>query len=102
TLLTRLDLQPDQLDELQQMPFHKVLKAMAGDGGRGPNGGLNFAPVTDGRTLPADMFVPVATSISADIPLIVGSTATESTWNTHQLYDPIPDSELVEDVAASL
>jgi para-nitrobenzyl esterase len=102
TLLTRLNLKPDQLDELQQVPFHKVLKAMAGDGGRGPNGGLNFAPVTDGRTLPADMFVPVATSISADIPLIVGSTATESTWNTHQLYDPIPDSELVEDVAASL
>jgi para-nitrobenzyl esterase len=102
TLLTRLNLQPNQLEQLQQVPFHKVLKAMAGNGSRTADGVLNFAPVTDGRTLPADMFVPVATSISADIPLIVGSTKTESTWNTQQLYDPIPDSELVEDVAASL
>jgi para-nitrobenzyl esterase len=102
TLLTRLNLQPSQLEELQRVPFHKVLRAMAGNGSRTAGGVLNFAPVTDGRTLPADMFVPVATSISADIPLIVGSTKTESTWNTQQLYDPLPDSELVEDVAASL
>jgi para-nitrobenzyl esterase len=102
TLLSRLNVKPNQLEMLQQVPFHKVLRAMAGNGGRGPGGGLNFAPVTDGRTLPEDMFVPVATPISADIPLIVGSTKTESTWNTAQLYDPLSDEELAEDVAANL
>ncbi len=104
-MLTRLNLKPNQLDELQRVPFHKVLAALAapGPGGRGGAGGeLNFAPVVDGKTLPADMFVPAATPISADVPLLVGCTETETTWNTNQLYDPLDDNELRENVAQAL
>jgi para-nitrobenzyl esterase len=53
-----------------------------------------WGPVTDGRTLPADPFEPVATSISADIPLMIGSTETEITWNAQQQYDPLDAAAL--------
>jgi para-nitrobenzyl esterase len=80
----------------------KLLAAMQG-GGHGAGGGaLNFAPVADGRTLPADPFVPVASPISANVPLLVGCTETESTWNTQQQYDPLTDAELRERVAETL
>jgi para-nitrobenzyl esterase len=104
TILQRLNLKLAQLDELQRVPVRRLLQAMqAGGNGRGPGGGgVNFAPVTDGRTLPADPFVPVASSVSADVPLIVGCTETESTWNTQQQYDPLSDAELRERVAESL
>jgi para-nitrobenzyl esterase len=102
TVLQRLGLKATQLDELQKVPVRKLLAAMQGGGGRGRGGGLNFAPVTDGRTLPADPFVPVASSISADVPLLVGCTETESTWNTQQQYDPLTDAELSERVAETL
>jgi para-nitrobenzyl esterase len=101
-LLGRLNLKSNQLEELQRVPVRKVLAAMQGNGGRGPTGGLNFAPVTDGRTLPADMFVPVASAISADVPLLVGCTETESTWNTQQQYDPLTDVDLRERVGEAL
>jgi para-nitrobenzyl esterase len=105
-LLQRLNLKPNQLDELQKVRFHHILDAMqAASGGRGGmalGGGLNFAPVTDGKTLPADPFNPAASPVSADVPLLVGCTETESTWNTNQLYDPLDDDELREQVARSL
>ena len=83
TVLQRLGLKSNQLDELQRVPVRKLLAAMQGGEarGRGAAGALNFAPVTDGRTLPADPFVPVASPFSADVPLLVGCTETESTWN---------------------
>ena len=102
TVLQRLGLKATQLEELQRVPVRKLLAAMQGGGGRGAGGGLNFAPVTDGRTLPADPFVPVASPISADVPLLVGCTETESTWNTQQQYDPLTDAELRERVAETL
>jgi para-nitrobenzyl esterase len=102
TVLQRLGLKATQLEELQRVPVRKLLAAMQGGGGRGAGGGLNFAPVTDGRTLPADPFVPVASPFSADVPLLVGCTETESTWNTQQQYDPLTDAELRERVAETL
>jgi para-nitrobenzyl esterase len=102
TILQRLNLKPTQLEELQRVPVRKLLQAMQAGPGAGRAGALNFAPVTDGRTLPADPFVPVATSISADVPLLVGCTETESTWNTQQQYDPLNDAELRERVAETL
>jgi para-nitrobenzyl esterase len=103
TVLQRLGLKATQLEDLQRVPVRKLLAAMQGGGGRGAGGGgLNFAPVTDGRTLPADPFVPVASPISADVPLLVGCTETESTWNTQQQYDLLTDAELRERVAETL
>ena len=53
-----------------------------------------LGPVVDGRTLPAHVFEPKATAISEDIPLMIGSTETEVTWNSQQQYDPMDDAAL--------
>jgi para-nitrobenzyl esterase len=83
--------------------MRKIIQAMqGGNGPRQAGGGINFAPVVDGKSLPADMFVPTATTISADVPLLVGCTETESTWNASQQYDPLSDAELRERLAESL
>ena len=107
-LMTRLGLKPNQLDELQKLPVDQILTAMAplaGQGGRGGGrgrggpfgqggGGLNFGPVIDGKTIPAAPFDPVATAISANIPLLCGSTETEVTFTRGTPLDDMDDQTL--------
>jgi len=95
TVLQRLDLRPEQVGELATLPMRRIRGLLGGQG-------LNFGPVVDGRTLPANNFDPVATDLSADVPLMIGSTETENTWNQNQIYDPLSDAELREDVARIL
>jgi para-nitrobenzyl esterase len=103
-LLARLGLKPNQLDDLQKMSTDEIM-ALAngggpGGGGRGGRGGgggnapLVLNPVVDGRILPAHNFDPVATPVSGDIPLMIGSTETETTWNVQTFYDPLDDDML--------
>jgi para-nitrobenzyl esterase len=40
---------------------------------------MGFGPVVDGRNLPRDPFSPDAPAVSADVPVIVGYNATETT-----------------------
>jgi len=56
--------------------------------------GLRLAPVTDGHTLPADPFDPTAPEMSADIPVLIGSTEFEVTFFPFTKLDPISDDEL--------
>ncbi|MEW6206734.1 MAG: carboxylesterase family protein [Acidobacteriota bacterium] len=70
TLLKELGLKPGQGRELQQIPLDKLMEA----GNR-----ARFGTVVDGRVLPANPFDPVATPLSADVPVIVGYTRTERT-----------------------
>jgi para-nitrobenzyl esterase len=104
-LLKRLGLKPNQLDELQKLPVDQIVSAMAqpaaqgarggGRGRGGPGGGgLNFGPVIDGRTIPAAPFDPVATAISANIPLLCGSTETEVTFTRGTPLDDMDDQTL--------
>ncbi len=88
--LARLHLTPDRLDELQKVPVDRLLAATAP--GAGPP--LAFAPVVDGRSLPANPFDPVAPAMSADIPLLIGTVETEVTFFPHQILDPIDDASL--------
>jgi para-nitrobenzyl esterase len=102
-LLQRLGLDKSKVEQLQQIPMRKILQAMqGGNGPRQAGGGINFAPVVDGKSLPADMFVPTASLLSADVPTMIGCTETESTWNTSQQYDPLTDADLRERVAETL
>src|SRR5262249_57624267 len=68
TLLNELGLKPGQGRELQKVPLDKLMDA--GNKAR-------FGTVVDGEVLPANPFEPVATPISADVPVIVGYTRTE-------------------------
>ena len=70
TLMKELGLKPGQGRELQRVPLDKLMEA----GNR-----ARFGTVVDGRVLPANPFDPVATSVSADVPVMVGYTRTERT-----------------------
>jgi para-nitrobenzyl esterase len=50
--------------------------------------------VVDGTTLPANPFDPVAPALSADVPLLVGSTQDEVGFFAGFPLDPIPESAL--------
>jgi para-nitrobenzyl esterase len=70
TLMKELGLSKGQGRELQNVPLDRLMEA--GNKAR-------FGPVVDGQVLPANPFDPVATPISADVPVIVGYTRTERT-----------------------
>jgi len=86
--MAKLGLKPNQVEELQKLPQAQLLAAMRGVQG------LQLSPVVDGRTLPSDPFDPVAPAITANVPLMIGSTETEVTWNNNMNFDPLDDAAL--------
>jgi para-nitrobenzyl esterase len=70
SLMKELGLSKGQGRELQNVPLDKLMDA--GNKAR-------FGPVVDGTVLPTHPFDPVASPLSADVPLIVGYTRTERT-----------------------
>src|SRR5262245_34919098 len=75
TVLRELGLKPGQGRELQNVPLDKLMDA----GNKVRESRLQLGTVVDGKTLPANPFEPVATPISADVPVIIGYTRTERT-----------------------
>jgi para-nitrobenzyl esterase len=80
-LMTTLGLARDQARELQKIPLDKIMAAyfqvvrkMNVD-----QMTQGFSPVVDGKFIPQHPFHPVASSVSADVPLMLGSTRTELT-----------------------
>jgi para-nitrobenzyl esterase len=86
--LARLGLKPNQVDELQKLPPAQLLAAMRGVQG------LQLSPVVDGHTLPGGPFDPTAPALTASVPLMIGSTETEVTWNNSVTFDPLDDAAL--------
>ncbi|MEK6287727.1 MAG: carboxylesterase/lipase family protein [Acidobacteriota bacterium] len=70
TLMKELGLSKGQGRDLQNVPLDRLMDA--GNKAR-------FGPVVDGKVLPAHPFDPVATPVSAGVPVIVGYTRTERT-----------------------
>jgi para-nitrobenzyl esterase len=75
----QLGLKPTQVAEMQQVPIAKLLAAMGGGGAAG-GGGTRFGPVVDGHSLPRDPFDPDGPEVSADVPMIIGTTETEGSY----------------------
>jgi para-nitrobenzyl esterase len=95
-VLQQLNISPAQIEKINDVPMRRLRDLVNGGGGGG------WGPVVDGRTLPDHIFDPKATEISSDVPLMIGSTETEQTWNANQLYDPLSDAELREDCARAM
>jgi para-nitrobenzyl esterase len=106
TFMARLGLKANQVDDLQKLPMEQLvsaLQARSGGGRGGSGGGFAASPVVDGKSLPHDVFSPTATALSADVPLLIGSTETEVTWNVNTDYAvPADDAALRERVKRTL
>ena len=98
--LSKLNLKPDQVDQLQTLSVDQLLGVTGGGLFGAP--GLAFAPVVDGKTLPTDPFDPVAPELSANIPLLIGTVETEVTFFPNQILDPIDDASLHAHVKQTL
>jgi para-nitrobenzyl esterase len=62
---------------------------------------LGFAPVLDGNVLPAHPFDPQAPTLSADVPMIIGTTLNEFvTAINHPEYEDMTAADLLTRVAA--
>ena len=99
-LMSRLGVKANQAETLQTLPVEQVLAAMQAPGG---GRGFTTSPVVDGRSLPANVFDPAATPLSATIPLLIGSTETEVTWSPNTNYaEPADTAALRARVMRSL
>lgn len=93
--MARLGLKPAQVDELARLRMDKMLEGLrARSGGGLGGGGFQASPVVDGSSLPNRPFDPTAPAMSADVPMIIGSTETEVTWNVNTDYTAPDDAGL--------
>jgi para-nitrobenzyl esterase len=87
--LGKLGLKPNQLDRLEQLTWKQLQDAYFAE----PRiQGLATGPVVDGRSLPRDQWYPDAPAVSADVPLMMGSTETEDAWS-----DPPPPLQMSDE-----
>ena len=77
------------VDDLQKVPMEQLIQATAA------TRGLRLAPVLDGWSLPRDPFWPDAPSMSADVPVLLGTVETEVTFFPGTPLDPIDDDALL-------
>jgi para-nitrobenzyl esterase len=103
-VMEALELQPNQVDRLQNVPVDDLLAAMNYISSRGPGAGglLQFGPVIDHRTLFRDPWTPDAPAESAHVPMLLGSVLTEGTFMLTTPRDPINDREFHERVQHGL
>lgn len=95
-LLRKLNLEPRQARELQDIPVEKLLAADAAVQNqiklREP-GMVPDSPMVDGKALPSHPWDPAAPMVSANIPLLIGWARTEETF-----YDrPTPEKLAMND-----
>ena len=78
-LMNQLGISKNRVDEMQAVPTDLLLSAMAALAQRpgGQPAATQFSPFMDGKIMPQNPFDPVATPVSANIPILVGS-------NTHE------------------
>jgi para-nitrobenzyl esterase len=90
--LGKLGLKPNQLDRLEQFSWKQLQDAYVAE----PRiQGLATGPVVDGRSLPRDQWYPDAPAVSADVPLMMGSTETEDAWSDPPPPLQMPDDEML-------
>ena len=79
-LLAALELKPADAATLASIPVDRLVEGL-GKAMRGP-ARASYRPVVDGRNLPAGPWAPDAPAMTAGVPMIIGTTATEMTLLT--------------------
>jgi para-nitrobenzyl esterase len=81
-LVSRLQLGRNEVREMQKMPLEKIMAAyfdVVKDMGDADQMTEGFSPTVNGTTVPQHPFYPVASEVSPNVPLMIGSTRTEMT-----------------------
>jgi para-nitrobenzyl esterase len=84
-LLAELGLRPAQADQLQKLPYQRIIEAglvaarKTAPAKAPPRSDvmarrMGWSPTVDGKILPAHPFHPAAPSLSANVPMMIGST----------------------------
>ncbi len=76
--LRAADVPVTDLTRLQRLSYEQILAAMRKIP-RPPGAPVNFSPVVDGKFLPRSPWTPDAPAASATVPMIIGTTKTETT-----------------------
>jgi para-nitrobenzyl esterase len=97
-VLANLGLKSVDMDKLRNVSTQDLMMAGA------KAGLLAFFPAVDGKILPTHPFDPVASPLSAKIPIMVGSTKDEATnvFLTDPTWQTMTDADLVKRVSASV
>jgi para-nitrobenzyl esterase len=80
-VLDELQIAKQDFRKLQEVPLDKLMPAFfaASRKNRFTHTTTGFAPVVDGKVLPAHLFHPTASAVMPEIPVIVGTNRTELT-----------------------
>jgi para-nitrobenzyl esterase len=80
-LVTALGLTQPKVRDLQQLPLDRIMSAYFAVVRKMNVDQMTqgFSPVVDGTVIPAHPFHPTASAVSADVPVMLGSTRTELT-----------------------
>ena len=105
-LLAKLEIKPNEIDKLQNIPTKQLLEAVmtmpplrpGRPEGRAAGSLMSFSPVLDGHFLPAHPFLPAASPALNDVPIMIGTNRDEMAL--FLAGDPrrrrLTDAELVE------
>jgi len=101
-LMGKLGVGRPNVRELQQLPLDRIMSAyfavvreMNVD-----QMTMGFSPTVDGRFVPRHPFHPDASPVSADVPVMIGSTRTELTSSSDEAAFSLTEAGLRERVAA--
>lgn len=81
-LISKLQLGRNEVRELQKLPVDKIMAAyfaVVKDMGDADQMTEGFSPTVNGSAVPQHPFYPVASTVSANVPLMLGHTRTELT-----------------------
>ena len=95
-LMSTLGIPKGQARELQKLPLDKIMGAYFQVVRRMNVDQMTqgFSPLVDGTFIPAHPFHPVASGVSADVPVMLGSTRTELTSSAQPADFELSDAEM--------
>ncbi len=101
-LMSTLGIAKGQVRELQKVPLEKMMAAYFQVVRRMNVDQMTqgFSPLVDGKFIPQHPFHPVASSVSADVPLMLGSTRTELTSSAQPEDFEMADADMRSRVRA--
>jgi para-nitrobenzyl esterase len=104
-LLAKLGVPKPQVRELQKLPVEKIMSAyfdVVKDVAGEDQMTAGFSPTVDGKAVPQHPFHTVASAVSANVPLMIGSTRTEITSSADAAAFSLTEDSMRGRIAALL